>query len=431
MFYLKNRTLLLLCAVFVLFASCNIAPDTGFDPDIDDWMTYATTKGAGFTHHDGSDFFSANGVRGNSYTLYVKDPGTDTFTWTSENPSITITPSADTHSAVIKIDKTIEHNIYDTKVTATSTSSAKEATAYFTAGIYKVTARKLLDGVYYKVSFVENFNDTQLLEDNWYMDNEEHIDMDRPYWQKEAVAITNNMVALMVKPSVTPHRVSTNYNNNSTVTYIAGGLFRRDKEQEEQKQDVLGYVEAKIKVQKSATHTDMFRGQHSRPQGDVGNSLQYTYDIWSQNSDDKIKQVYAWPEKETGNIFSPPRINEYIRPTPKDEWMVVGMLWTSTEITYYSGPSSDKMVEKSRINLNGTGSPAHMALTTEEYTKFRALNQSVVGKYPQNWRFHIELGDASNREDGVALQTMLDTALSGNKIDVMYIDYFAYYQSTF
>ena len=89
------------------------------------------------------------------------------------------------------------------------------------------------------------------------------------------------------------------------------------------------------------------------------------------------------------------------------------------------------MVEKSRINLNGTGSPAHMALTTEEYTKFRALNQSVVGKYPQNWRFHIELGDASNREDGVALQTMLDTALSGNKIDVMYIDYFAYYQSTF
>ena len=408
-------------------AACPVAPDTGFEAGIDDWMDHPTKTGTGITDDAGEELQNIRGVVGNTYTLKVKTPvaGT-TYIWTATSGLEVTADSADSSEATLKIVKGL---VYDEKVTV-SEASKEVGTTYVTAGKYKVKSKKQLDGKYYRVEFIDNFNDMKFVKDNWITEwtAAGPGNLKRPYWRNDALGIEDNSLAMFIKRDPTGEKHYTTKNHTAApnkTAYIAGGIHLKDTKTGEQRHSVKGYVEARIRMdKKSAHHWNAFWSYHAKPQADVGNDLEYEFDVVEYTHTGKVyAQTTHWWK---GSRYIPSRSHHVAVKEGWKEWLVVGMLWTDDEIVYYQGDTADTMTETVRMKKDGTASKSEFNVNADELKLFKTDGQEFIPRFPQNWKFTTELGIFTDNADGPKIDAELDKVLR-NSQDTMYVDYFVWY----
>ena len=407
-------------------AACPVAPDTGFEAGIDDWMDHPTKTGTGITDDAGEELQNIRGVVGNTYTLKVKTPvvGT-TYIWTATSGLEVTADSADSSEATLKIVKGL---VYDEKVTV-SEASKEVGTTYVTAGKYKVKSKKQLDGKYYRVEFIDNFNDMKFVKDNWITEwtAAGPGNLKRPYWRNDALGIEDNSLAMFIKRDPTGATHSTTKTGISPTHYIAGGIHLKDTKTGEQRHSVKGYVEARIRMdKKSAHHWNAFWSYHSKPQADIGNDLEYEFDVVEYTHTGKVyEQTTHWWQKSGGTLISS-RTHHVAVEEGWKEWLVVGMLWTDDEIVYYKGATPVTMTGTVRLKIDGTATKPGYNVNADDLKKFETAGQQFITGFPQNWKFTTELGKFGTDRDGPAIDAELDKVLQ-NSQDTMYVDYFVWY----
>ena len=423
---IKSQAYVGMVLLISFLAACPVAPDTGFEAGIDDWMDHPTKTGTGITDSAGKEIQNIRGVEGNTYTLKVKSPevGT-TYTWTATSGLEVTADSVDSTKAILKIVKGL---VYDEKVTV-SEGATEVGTSYVTAGKYKVKSKKQLDGKYYRIEFIDNFNDLKFVKDNWITEwtptGPGHLK--RPYWRDEALGIEDNSLAMFIKRDPTGATHSTTKTGTSPTHYIAGGIHLKDTKTGEQRHSVKGYVEARIRMdKKSAHHWNAFWSYHSKPQADIGNSIEYEYDVVEYTGIGKVyEQTTHWWDIK-GPRYIPSRTHHVAVQEGWKEWLVVGMLWTDDEIVYYQGATPDTMTETVRMRKDGTATKPEFNVNADELKKFETEGQEFIPRFPQNWKFTTELGTFGEDRDGPAIDAELDKLLQ-NSQDTMYVDYFVWY----
>ncbi len=407
----------------LMMTGCYIAPDTGFDEDIDKALTYDTKKGSGFLSEDGGAFTHHNGVSGNTYILTVEELGD--YTFTSDDSSYVKTRKIDNTTVEVSLVNIPDGGVYDVEVRAISGGETK-ANAFFTAGIYKTTAMRQLDGVAYRLEFIDNFNDMTFLKNNWITEwtTDGAGNLKRPYWRNDALEVRDNTLAMLIKkdPNGYEHFTTKAGTDPNKTSYIAGGIHQKDPSTGAQTLSVKGYVEARIKMsKKSPNHWNAFWSYHASPQADIGNSIAYEFDVVEYaDTSASFEQTTHWWNKTGGRYISSRTHHVDIGEVGWTEWHTVGMLWTDNEIVYYRDG-----VETARMYKNGTANPSEFAVNSTELAQFATDGQEFIPSFPQNWKFTTELGSFGNDSDGTAIDALLDASIEGE--DVMYVDYFVRY----